>query len=187
MKERLLKIILFSMCALMMLVTTGCGARYMVRGQVVDAENGNPIQGASIAIHWIGKKTDSFFAPYASGTYTIEKAKGISDTEGFFSIPKYIVFKEYEMGVYKKGYVCWDSQDVFLKDTAKGGHYKKRKGFKIRNNMIIELKPLTKEYSREKHAYFSTNVSDRIGGLSGIEEEWRIKYELIQKKKEKRK
>jgi len=187
MKEKLSKALLFIMCTLIVLLTTSCGTKHIVKGQVVDAKNGKPIEGASIAIHWIGKKTDSFFAPYASGTYTIEKAKDISDAEGFFNIPKYVIFTEYEMGVYKKGYVCWDSQDIFLKNTVKGHHYKKRKGFKIENNMIIELEPFTDDYSRVKHAYFTDAVSGRVGGLSGIGEELKIILEIIQKRKEERK
>lgn len=187
MKEKLSKALLFIMCTLIVLLTTSCGTKHIVKGQVVDAKNGKPIEGASIAIHWIGKKTDSFFAPYASGTYTIEKAKDISDAEGFFNIPKYVIFTEYEMGVYKKGYVCWDSQDIFLKDTAKDRYYKKRKGFKVKNNMIIELEPFTDDYSRVKHAYFTDAVSGRVGGLSGIGEELKIILEIIQKRKEERK
>lgn len=175
------------MCLLIIFLTAGCGTRYMVKGQVVDAKNGKPIKGASISIKWIGKKTDSFFAPYASGKYTIEKAKDISNAEGFFNIPKYNIFTEYEMGVYKKGYVCWDSQDIFLKDTAKENYYKKRKGFKVKNNMIIELEPLTDEYSRVNHAYFTDAVSGRVGGLSGIGEELKIILEIIQKRKNERK
>ncbi|MFO7556396.1 MAG: hypothetical protein R6W88_14445, partial [Desulfobacterales bacterium] len=79
MKERLLKIILFSMCALMMLLTAGCGARYMVKGRVVDAENGNPIKGAAIVVNWIGHK---FGPPYASGDYSLEVAEDLSDENG---------------------------------------------------------------------------------------------------------
>jgi hypothetical protein len=179
--------ILFIMCTSIVLFMTSCGAKHIVKGQVIDAKNGKPIEGASIAIHWIGKKTDSFFAPYASGTYTIEKAKDISDAGGFFNIPKYVVFTEYEMGVYRKGYVCWDSQDIFLKDTAKDRYYKKRKGFKVKNNMIIKLEPFTDEYSRVNHAYFTDAVSGRVGGLSGIGEELKIILEIIQKRKEERK
>ncbi len=159
----------------------------MVKGQVINAKNGKPIKGASIAIKWIGKKTDSFFAPYASGTYTIEKAKDISNAEGFFNIPRYNIYTEYEMGVYKKGYVCWDSQDIFLKDTAKDSYSKKRKGFKVKNNMIIELEPLTDEYSRVNHAYFTDAVSGSVGGLSGIGEELKIILEIIRKRKDERK
>jgi len=155
MKERLLKIILFSLCALMMLLTTGCGARYMVKGQVVDAENGNPIKGAAIVVNWIGHK---FGPPYASGAYSIEVAEDLSDENGTFQIPKYIS-RDHYMGVYKKGYVCWDSKDILLKRNVTGRHLKKRKGFNIENGMVIKLEPFNVEYSRNQHAHFTNNVA----------------------------
>jgi len=155
MKERFLKIILFSVCALMMLLTTGCGARYMVKGQVVDAENGNPIKGAAIVVNWIGHK---FGPPYASGAYSIEVAEDLSDENGTFRIPKYISRHHY-MGVYKKGYVCWDSKNIILKGIT--DDYKKRKGFNIKNGMVIKLEPFTEEYSHDKHAHFTHGVARR--------------------------
>lgn len=155
MKINLLTICLFIMCGFIMLLTTGCGAKYMVKGQVVDAENGNPIKGAAIVICWVGHK---FFSPYTSGAYTIETAEDLSDENGIFQIPKYAL-KTYDMGVYKKGYVCWDSEDIFLKDTLNGHYFKKRKGFNIENGMVIKLELFTEEYSREQHAHFTNAVS----------------------------
>lgn len=157
MKKKLSKIILFIMCALIILLTTGCGVRYMVKGQVVDADNGKPIKGAAIVVRWIGHK---FGPPYSSGDYTLEVAEDLSDENGEFQIPKYIS-KDHYMGVYKKGYVCWDSQDILLKSKAKGRHYKKRKGFKIANGMKINLEVFTDEYSRNQHAHFTDNVAGR--------------------------
>lgn len=169
MKVRLSTTLSFLMCALIILLTTGCGARYMVKGQVVDAKNGKPIKGASIAIHWIGKKTDAFFAPYANGGYTIEKTKEVSDVEGFFIIPKYVVYTEYEMGVYKKGYVCWSSRKIFLK----GEPIKDRTDYRVRDGMVIELEPFTATDMkvRARHASFVVNISRVSGGLSGIGDE----------------
>lgn len=155
--KKLSTTLLSLMCVLIMLFTNGCGARYIVKGQVVDAENGNAIEGAAIVIRWIGHK---FGPPYASGEYTLEVAEDLSDENGIFQIPKYIS-KSFYMGVYKKGYVCWDSQDILLKDTAKGPHFKKRKGFKIKNGMKIKLEVFTDEYSRNQHAHFTDNVAGR--------------------------
>jgi len=156
MKKKLsITTLLFLMCALIMLFTNGCGARYMVKGQVIDAENGNAIEGAAIVISWIGHK---FGPPYASGEHTLEVAEDLSDENGTFQIPKY-VSKSFYMGVYKKGYVCWNSQDILLKKTAKGRHYKKRKGFKIENGMKIKLEVFTDEYSRNQHAHFTDNTA----------------------------
>ena len=157
MKKKLSKNIIFIMCPLIIFLTTGCGTRYMVKGQVVDARDDKPIKGAAIVINWIGHK---FGPPYASGEYTLEVAEDLSDENGIFQIPKYIS-KSFYIGVYKKGYVCWDSQDILLKDTAKGPHFKKRKGFKIKNGMKIKLEVFTDEYSRNQHAHFTNNVARR--------------------------
>ncbi len=56
------------------------------------------------------------------------------------------------MAVYKKGYVCWCSKKFFPT-------YKERKGFKLKNGMVIKLEHFKKEYEeylRENHASFTT-------------------------------
>jgi hypothetical protein len=160
---------------------TACGFHYNIKGRVVDENTGKPIEGASIAIHWTGKKIDAVLAPYADGTYTVEIAKDISDEDGYFQIP-YHALKSFDMGVYRKGYVCWDSRHIFLqrepikiKDQFGIRTYdiKDRTGFKVRDGMVIELEPFTATelIVRARHASFVRSTSSVSGGLSGIGEE----------------
>jgi hypothetical protein len=54
----------------------------MVKGQVVDAETGKPVEGAVVAVKWYKYK---FGPPLASGYEKIETAEDLSDGNGFFS------------------------------------------------------------------------------------------------------
>jgi len=86
----------------------------------------------------------------------------LSDDEGFFQIPKYLylLLGEYDMGVYKKGYVCWYSRTVFLpyNKPEYEDRYRERKWFRPRNGMVIRLEPFTEIYSRDRHADFAVSV-----------------------------
>lgn len=178
------KSILLIFSIILSISITACGFHYNVKGRVVDEITGKPIEGASIAIHWTGKKIDAVFAPYADGTYTVKIAKDISDEDGYFRIP-YYPLKNFDMGVYKKGYVCWDSRYIFLqgepikiKDQFGIRTYdvKNRTGFKVRDGMVIELEPFTatKLKVSARHASFVVNTSRDSGGLNGIGEEVQI-------------
>lgn len=193
MKKSILKSALLMFCIFLLLSTTACGFHYNVKGRVVDAVTGKPIEGASIAVHWLGQKIGP--VPLASGAYTIEKAKDISDKYGFFRIPRYFI-KSFYMGVYKKGYVCWNNREIFLQTGKKikdqfgirTYDVKDRIGFKVRDGMVIKLEPFTAtdRYIRVRHASFVTATSGASGGLTGIGEEWKIKLEEIRKWKEER-
>ena len=178
------------------LLITGCGIHYNVKGRVVDATTGEPIEGASVAIRWVGKKIGAIFAPYASGTYTVEKAKDVSDKDGYFRVPKYLLKSSY-MGVYKQGYVCWTKKQIFLqgkprKEEDQFGvrtyRIKNRTGFHLKSGMVIELEPFTATDSQTilQHAQFTDHISTRVGDLPGIEKEVEIVMEDIRKKKAER-
>jgi len=139
---------------------------------VVDASTGKPIEGASVAIKWSGTHFVEAFIPYASGSYTIEEAKATTDKNGYFKVPKYFL-KEFYLGVYKKGYVCWSSNYIF----PKSGKGKKRYLFTVHNGMTVKLEPFTKEYPRFDHASFVEAVSGNSGGLEGAGEEIIYYYE----------
>ena len=160
---------------------TGCGIHYNVKGRVVDATTGEPIEGASVAIRWTGTRISAYIAPYASGSYTIKRAKDVSDKDGYFTIPKYL-HKSFYMGVYKQGYVCWDENHIFLQGAPKDekdeygvGIYnvKDKPVFHVKNGMIIELEPftVTDMEIRARHASFVLSVSRNAGDLEGIEKE----------------
>ena len=169
MKVKIENYTIFSILILIVLSTSACGINYNVKGRVVDAKTNKPIEGASIAIHWIGWKIGP---PYASGAYTLKKAKDISDRDGYFKVPRYFLKSVY-MGVYKKGYVCWHNRSVFLKGIGikDKDRIEDRIGFKVRSGMVAKLEPFTDEYPRAFHSSFVVNISRVSGGLTGIGEE----------------
>jgi len=172
MKVKIKNYTIFSILILVVLSTSACGIHYNVKGRVVDAETNKPIEGASIAIRWLGHKIGP---PYASGTYTLKKAKDISDAEGYFKVRKYFL-KSFYMGVYKKEYVCWSSRDIFLKGIGikDRDQYKDRIGFKVRSGMMVKLEPFTDQYPRPRHSSFVVNISRVSGGLNGVGDEYKL-------------
>lgn len=167
--------------------TAACSFHSKVTGRVVNAVTGDPIEGASIAIHWQGYK---FNIEMVSGDYTIEKVKVVSDKDGYFQIPRYF-FKSFDMGVYKRGYVCWDAKNNFLQGEpvkvkrqsgVKTYRIKDRTGFRVKDGIVIELEPFTATDMevRARHASFVRNISRNTGGLEGIGEEIQLyrKYYL---------
>ena len=166
------------------LLTFSCGSRYTIQGKVLDAETGKPIEGAAVAIRWY-KYTPG--PPLSSGYKGIETAEDLSDINGTFKLPKY-AFKQYYMGAYKKGYVCWDSEHIF---HPLGKSYEerieKRKSHKVYDGMVIKLEPFKREYPLDKHATFTTNVGTRLSitkkGLFGraIDSEYQLDLKNLRK------
>lgn len=143
------KIAIFIIPILLMLSTHAFG-RSIVSGQVVDAETEKPIEGAAIFIEWTKRGPGP---PGLAGEVTVEVAETLTDSEGHFEVPKYSTwFKDYTMAVYMKGYVCWSSWKVFP-------GWKDRKGFKLKNKMLIKLERFKEEYSKEDHARFTSSIS----------------------------
>lgn len=179
MKSKRYKIVILLLLSFILFVVwVESEQRFLVRGRVVDASTGKPIEGASVAIHWAGTHLSALIVTYASGTYLIEDASAKSDKDGYFEIPKYFL-KSFEMGVYKKGYVCWSNDYIFLK----GGRGEIRKGFRVKNGMTIKLEPFTEEYPRFEHAGFIDAVASATRGLEGAGEEMDYFYEMKRKKK----
>lgn len=117
--------------------------------------------------------------PGLAGTVIVEVAETLTDSEGYFNIPKYsTLFKSYRMAVYKKGYVCWNNKKIFPT-------YEKRKAFKLKNGTVVRLERFKKEYSKEKHAYFTTTWSVGSKGLfyDAIKPERELERKIIRKQK----
>ena len=153
------KMLLFWVCIWLGLSTSACGMRFMIQGQVVDAETGKPIEGAAVAIKWYEYK---FGPPYASGYNEIETAEDLSDAKGVFQLPKYTSRRHY-MGVYKTGYVCWNSETIFPPDRLSyETRFEKRKDHKINNGMVVKLVAFKANYPRDKHATYTVNTWRKI-------------------------
>jgi len=128
-----------------------CSPKYVVRGHVVDAETRQPIKGAVVAIKWYSDYPDN---------QSVDAVQALSDDKGEFNIPEY-PDKHYVLGVYKNGYICWSSQDIFLMPHRKSSadNYQKRKGLQIADGMEVELAPLQKNHPKDLHAAFTVMVA----------------------------
>jgi len=133
-----------------------CSPKNVVRGRVVDAETRRPIQGAAIAIKWYAGPS----AERSDQIETIDAAQALSDEKGLFRIPEY-PSKQYNLGVYKTGYICWSSRDVFLNRPTAGARKPSRPNGSPRmsDGMIIELVPFKNMHSRNLHAGFTVMVA----------------------------
>ena len=101
--------VLILTCLVVFIFLISCSPKCVVRGRVVDAETRQPIKGAAVAIRWY---TDNS-AQLSADPETWMPSRRLSDDKGFFQIPEY-PDQKYILGVYKNGYICWSSRDIFL-------------------------------------------------------------------------
>jgi len=143
-------------CLLALVFLMSCSPKCVVRGCVVDAETRQPIKGAAVAIRWYNN--DSGQQPAASDTPAALQA--LTDSNGFFSIPEY-PDKKYVLGIYKSGYICWSSRDIFISDPklCDEGQYHQRKVALIKDGMLIDLQPFKDVHARNLHAGFTVMVA----------------------------
>jgi hypothetical protein len=143
---------------------TGCGIKYNVRGRVVEAETGKPVEGAVVAIQWGTYDIMTQLTLLSSGWVTIAEYETLTDDDGYFDISGHL-FREYYMGAYKKGFICWDSETVFMPE---GKDFKEmfvpREDFSFGRGMVIELEPFKEHYPKYAHAHFTTVVDTKCSG-----------------------
>ena len=144
------------LCLLLVLSFISCSSKYVVRGRVVDAKTQQPIKGAAVAIRWYTDHPDQPSAKPA----TVDAAQAVSNAKGVFKIPEYPE-KSYILGVYKNGYICWSSKDIFTTGpgSAPAEKYRKRKDHQLKEGMQIELEPLRKYHPKGLHAGFTVMVA----------------------------
>ncbi len=133
-----------------LLISTGCYGYGTLKGKVVDAETGEPIEGAVAMAEWT--KTKGF-----GNTYTVSAkvSEAISDKEGNFELGGcYSPFvNEPSLTIYKKGYVAWNNEYIFP-------NWQKREGFKWISGQVIALEKFKSIYTHTEHTRFlrsSTN------------------------------
>ena len=127
----------------------------MIKGQVVDAETNQPIDGAAVAIRWFENQSET----ESGAEQTFAAAQDLSDKNGTFSLPGY-ANKNYAMGVYKEGYICWSSRSAF----ARNENEKTDPHFPLlaENGMQIRLNTFKKEHSQDEHAAFTVLVAGEV-------------------------
>ena len=143
-------------CLLLVISLISCSPKYVVKGRVIDAETQQPIQGAAVAIRWFAGVAEN----PSSKTGTIKAVQSLTDDRGVFKVPKYPE-TPHILGVYKNGYICWSSQDIFTVDPgmSRRDKYRKRKNHHIKEGMEIELEQLQKRHPRDMHAGFTVMVA----------------------------
>jgi len=163
-------------CFFIILSAAGCTTT--IRGRVVDAETGEPVEGAVYAINWfrlhgccMGIKVGD-----GSGEERLEVADGFTDADGYFEIPKYqpTLFAPpiFRLGVYKKGYAVWDDEHTTRWDKIDEYKAGKRdrevvfpRRWELKDGMVIRLGPWKDNYSRYAHASSACSFA----GITGVD------------------
>jgi hypothetical protein len=129
----------------------------VVRGRVIDAETRKPIEGAAVAIRWYSKNPTH----QSAKTETVDAVQAISNGKGEFKIPEYPDM-QHILGVYKSGYICWSSKEIFLVNSGKSNNltYRECRNHQIKDGMEVKLIPLKHFHPRDLHAGFTIMVAN---------------------------
>jgi hypothetical protein len=159
--------------ALLFASSTAC-ARSLISAKIVDAENGQPIQGTIVAYRWYKHKLAPPGMP--AEAVTIEAGEEISDAEGNIRMPEYsTLLNDFAMVAYKKGYVCWSNRHIFPS-------WEERKGFKVQDGMVIRLERFAEQYSKRDHANFVSTMSTGLHRGQHLAEVLRDEMQLLLRK-----
>lgn len=127
--------ILFLFCA---------GCTRPITGKIVDAETGQPIEGAILLVEWT--KVHGF-----GNTYTTSEkvAEEFSDKEGKVKITGYNnpFVQSPDVTVYKPGYVAWNNHWIFP-------DRRNRTDFEWKGGYVFRLEKFKEGYSFDKHEGF---------------------------------
>ncbi len=136
-----------------LLISTGCYGYGTLKGKVVDAETGEPIEGAVAMAEWT--KTKGFGNTYTVSAKVVE---AISDKEGNFELGGCLspFVNEPSLTIYKKGYVAWNNKYLFP-------DWIKREGFQWNSGNVFRMERFKKNHSYIQHESFIYNVA--ISGL----------------------
>ena len=155
MKATSIRATLFSTFILWGLFLAACTPKCMINGRVVDAETQYPIEGAAVAIRWYENHASNGSAK----TRTIDVNQGLSDAEGKFKFPHH-EDKNYVMGVYKEGYICWSSRSSFSNGNRSVAVPKT--DTQVENDMVVQLERLKRGHSEDQHASFTVLVAEEV-------------------------
>jgi len=139
-----LQVTLLTMLVLL-LPCVGCTTPMI--GKIVDAESGQPIEGAILLIEWT--KVHGFGNTYTKSEKAVEV---FSDKDGVVNIPGYNdpTVARPDITIYKPGYVAWNNRWIFP-DTRKRTDYKWKDGY------VFRLERFKEEYSHSEHIMFLDN------------------------------
>ena len=132
-----------------------CSPKCIINGRVVDAETEQPIKDAAVAIRWLENQSDND----SSTVDTFDVAQDLSNKDGGFNIRDH-PGKNFVMGVYKEGYICWSSRSSFSNNKKQVATT--RQNSRIEDGMEVRLAPLKEGDSRDQHAGFTVLVAEEV-------------------------
>ena len=155
MKTKSIQPALFLTGILLFLSMAACAPKSIINGRVVDAETEHTIKGAAVAIRWVEDQSET----NSTTSQASDSAQDFSDKNGYFSIPDH-PDKNFVMGVYKEGYICWSNRNRFT--SSKKEARIARQNLKVANGMQVRLEPLKAGHSRDQHASFTVLVAEEV-------------------------
>ena len=147
--------LLFLAGVLLILSLAACAPKCIINGRVVDAETEHPIKGAAVAIRWVEEPPESNSAT----SKAFDSAQDFSDKDGYFKIPDH-PDKNFVMGVYKEGYICWSNHSSFT--NGKKEATIARQNIRVADGMLVRLEPLKAGHSQDQHASFTVLVAEEV-------------------------
>lgn len=135
-----------------LLINTGCYGP--LKGRVVDAETGEPIEGAVAMAEWTRTKG-------LGNTYTVsvKVVEAVSDKDGNIELDGCFspFVNEPTLTIYKKGYVAWNNGLIFPDLNV-------RDGFEWKIGQVFQLEKFRSTYSHDAHVSFiSSSINSTIG------------------------
>jgi hypothetical protein len=155
MKAKFIRPALFLTFILFFLSLAACTPKCIINGRVVDAETEHPIKGAAVAVRWYEDPSET----NSGTTQTFDSAQDLSDEDGYFTIPDH-PDKNFVMGVYKEGYICWSNRSSFT--NGKKEATIARQNMRVEDGMQVRLEPLKAGHSRDQHAGFTVLVAEDV-------------------------
>lgn len=160
---------------LVMLLLSGCYGP--IKGKVVDAETGAPIEGAVAMAEWT--MTLGLGNTYTKSAKVVE---AVTDKEGNFELGGcYNPFvDEPSLTIYKNGYVAWNSVLIFPDLNV-------RKDFKWKSDQVFRLEKFKQTYSYDAHVSFiasciNSTIGNKYKFMSLFEWEENLAYDERRKK-----
>lgn len=156
----------------MILMAPGCYAE--MTGTVIDAETGQPIEGAVVLVEWSVEKG----IPGMMITERIKVTESITDKDGKVQLAGHLnpSVNPPLVVIYKAGYVAWRSDFIFP-------DYIKRTDFDWQNHYVFKMEKFKKGYLHSKHISF-LRMGLRLDASSKLDRAYAWEWNAAEKEME---
>lgn len=139
-----MKAIYLLLLTTILFIVSGCSGS--ISGTVVDADTGQPVEGAVVLVEWT-KTSGKWIGLRSTSSYKVVEM--ITDKEGIFSALGVLnpFVDPPRLTIYKKGYVAWNNEFIFP-------GFKKRSNFHWQSGYIFRLNRFEQEYKYSDHIFF---------------------------------